>query len=280
MKSIKIISLLLLLIAIFLASYTWLHWLEPGDYYRVAENAKPVLPHRLRTSAEHDEARTRNGGNPYILEIDLGSSGALLYYGASHIQDPSHPQVADITARWQAFKPTVALHESRRGHFYGALIEPFAGLPEPALLKKLAHSDAVPVFTLEPTYEDEVSLLLQAFSAEQVALYFFLRVYSAETGRSSDERLAEDLLAKRTDVEGLRNSITDLEALDQVWQRDFPDQDDWRVQVLMPGYLSEIDRQSRVGRGEHMLHILIDLLPFWQSCIFPAHNADFPFFLS
>ena len=42
MKSIKIISLLLLLIAIFLASYTWLHWLEPGDYYRVAENANRI----------------------------------------------------------------------------------------------------------------------------------------------------------------------------------------------------------------------------------------------
>ncbi|MEM7053310.1 MAG: hypothetical protein AAF446_02065, partial [Pseudomonadota bacterium] len=37
-------------------------------------------------------------------------------------------------------------------------------------------------------------------------------------------------------------------------------QEDWRVQVSMPGYLSEIDRQSRVVRGEHMLTILIDLV--------------------
>lgn len=251
----------LLLLLASLALYVRLHWSPPGETYVLSDTL--ALPHRLRNSAEHDAARSRNGGNPYILDIETADAGTLLYYGASHTSDPDDPQVADITAHWKAFKPTVALYEGRsRGHVYGALIEPFAGLPEPALVHKLARRDDVPLISLEPTYASEVAELLRSFSAEQIALYFFLRVYASEAGGEADESLARDLLGKRTEVDGLRGSLSTLEEVDRVWQRDFPAEGDWRVLQHEPreGYMAEISDASRRIRGEHMARILIDLV--------------------
>lgn len=250
-----------LLVGAGLGAYAWLHFSPAGASYPAARVAHIELPHRLRTGSEHDDARSRNGGNPYILSIDPDGPGALLYYGASHTRDPDHPQLEDITSRWKAFAPTVALYEGRsRGFFYGALIEPFAGLPEPALVHKLARRDGVVIYTLEPTYSEEVAQLLDRFTPEQVALYFFLRVYSSEAGGVANEALARDLLAKRTDVDGLRGSLTTLADVDRVWQRDFPVQADWSVVQGEPGYLANISDQSREIRGRHMARVLIDLV--------------------
>lgn len=254
---------ILLLIVAGLGVYTWLHLSPAGAVYPASQVAHIALPHRLRTSAEHDAARSRNGGNPYILQIDTEEAGALLYYGASHTSDPAHPQIADITARWDAFGPTVALYEGRSRNFvYGALIEPFAGLPEPALVHKLARRDEVPLYSLEPAYADEVAALRASFAAEQIALYFFMRVYASEAGGVADETLARDLLGKRTEVEGLRGALITLADVDSLWQHDFPDEDDWRVQQSEPryGYLAEISDASRRIRGEHMARMLIDLV--------------------
>lgn len=243
-----------------LAAYAWTHYSPAGAVYPAGDVAHIELPYRLRNVAEHDAARSRTG-TPYILEIHTPDAGALLYYGASHATDPAHPQIADITARWDAFQPTVALYEGRRrGFFYGSLIEPFAGLPEPALVHKLARRDDVPLYSLEPDYADEVAELLGEFSAEQVALYFFLRVYTSESRGVAKEGLALDLLQKRTDVDGLRGSLVTLGDVDRVWQRDFPEEGDWRVLQGEPGYLDTISQSSRRIRGEHMARILIDLV--------------------
>lgn len=258
----KVVLVSFLFVPVGLAIYTWSHWSPAGDNISSMQVGEIHLGHPLRNSQQHDAARTRNGGNPYILEIhpDEGN-GALLYYGASHTEDPGHPQINDITERWSRFKPTVALYEGRsRGFFYGALIEPFAGLPEPALVNKLARRDHIPLHSLEPEYKDEVALLLQDFSAEQVGLYFFNRVYSSESGGVADDSLALHLLKKRTDVEGLRNVYNGLEDLDRVWTRDFPEEKDWRVNQGEPGYLAEISDASRRIRGEHMARILIHLV--------------------
>ena len=244
-----------------LGIYTWLHWSPAGEFFSADQVSHIKLLHRLRNGAEHDAALSRNGGNPYILEIKAYGSGALLYYGASHSRASNHPQIADITARWHEFNPTVALYEGRsRGYFYGALIEPFAGLPEPALVHKLARKHNIPLFSLEPAYKDEVAELIQRFSAKQIALYFFLRVYRSEAGGVANDALARDLLNKRSDVNGLRGSLSTLADVDHLWQKDFPNQADWRILQGEPGYLANISDVSRRVRGEHMVRILVDLV--------------------
>ena len=238
---------------------TFCSYSPAGLTYPASQTSDIDLPHRLRNSPEHDAARSRNGGNPYILEVNTANGGALLYYGASHTQSPDHPQIADITAQWERFKPSVAFYEGRRRNFYyGALVEPFAGLPEPALVHKLARPADIPLYTLEPAYEDEVGALLREFSAKQIALYFFLRVYRSESGGQAKERLAKDLLAKRTDVVGLKGSLNTLADVDRVWERDFPSEGDWRIHRAEVGYLKEISTASRRLRGEHMIRILVD----------------------
>jgi hypothetical protein len=220
------------------------------------------LPHRFRNGPEHDAAREKNGGNPYVLEVNPADDGAILYYGASHTIAADHPQISDIESRWNEFKPTVALCEGRsRGYFYGSLIEPFAGLPEPALVHKLARHDRVRLYSLEPSYEDEVAELLAYFAPQQVALYFFLRVYVSEAQGSENESLAVDLLAKRTDVRGLRGSLPSLASVDQIWERDFPGLENWRTLRAEPNesYIASISLESRRIRGEHMLRMIIDL---------------------
>lgn len=250
------------LILIVLAVYTYIHWSPGAPPYRGGNLAAIDLPYRFREGKEHDAALARNGGNPYVLEIDPAGRGAILYYGASHTTDPDHSQLADIASRWKAFSPTVALCEGRaRGFFYGALIEPFAGLPEPAFVHKLARTGGVTLYSLEPAYEAEVRALLEQFEPKQVALYFFLRVYASEAGGVANETLAADLLAKRTKVEGLRGTLASLADVDRVWNRDFPGHEDWRTLTGEPDdtYLEKISHESRRIRGEHMCRVLIDL---------------------
>lgn len=254
---------MLALIPVALGLYAFTHHSPGAPPYPVDESVSSIeLPHRLRDGPEHDAARERNGGNPYVLEIQPAGPGAILYYGASHTTDPDHPQIADIESRWEAFRPTVALCEGRaRGYFYGALIEPFAGLPEPALVHKLARRAGVRLVSLEPAYEDEVRELLTRFEPPQVALYFFLRVYVSEAGGVANDALAADLLGKRTSVDGLREALASPGAVDEVFARELPGPGDWRTLTSEPdaGFFPAISSASRRIRGEHMLRVLIDL---------------------
>lgn len=256
------LSAITLLVFLGLGLYTWRHYSAAAAVYSSDTMAAIELPHRLRTSAEHDAARTRNGGNPFILQIEPADRGAILYFGGSHTRDPNHPQIADITERWRAFQPTVALCEGRsRGYFYGMLIEPFAGLAEPALVHQLARRDGVRLLSLEPAYEAEVAALIARYQPEQVALYFFLRVYVAEAGGVANDPLALDLFTKRTDVAGLRGVLSTPADVDRIWKRDFPQLTNWRTLTAEPshGYLAEISADSRRIRGEHMLRTIVDL---------------------
>ena len=253
---------IIFLIGTGLGIYTWWHWSPAAPAYSSDRMSLINLPFRLRNGSEHDAARQRNGGNPYILEISPADIGAILYYGASHISDADHPQISDIENRWNDFNPTVALYEGRaRGYFYGSLIELFAGLPEPALVHKLARLDGVRLYSLEPDYEVEVAQLLTRFEPEQVALYFFLRVYISESGGVANDRIAADLLAKRANVKGLRGSLPSLAAVDRIWKRDFPEITNWRTLTAEPNqnYIPTISHESRRLRGEHMSRTLIDL---------------------
>lgn len=256
---------LLLVPALALAAlglHTWQSW-SPGapTYVLAGERATAPLAERLRSSEEHDRVRAAHE-EPYVLELGAqGSNGALCYYGAHHDDTLDNPQLDDIRARWKAFRPTVALCEGRRrGYFLGPLIPRFAGMPEPAWVHTLAREDDVPVYSLEPDYATEVAALLERFTAEHVALYFTLRVYGSESAGVADDSLAEHLRAKRTDVEGLRDALPDLAAMDAAWHS-AGGEGDWRVAGgAMAGVLREIDDASRVVRGEHMVRVLLDLV--------------------
>lgn len=227
-----------------------------GVYPHTPALASTQLPARFRTWAEHDAIIERTWPKPYVLE-----RGNLLFYGAHHTSDRHDPQLKDIEARWNAFRPTVALNEGRRR---GYLLGPFAKIGpkgESQLVHELSLRDGVPLYTLEPPYEAEVSALLKRWTPEQVALYFTLRVYWGESGGKADDGLAEHLRKKRTAVDGLRGALPDVAAIDRVWNREMPGQPDWRTMREEPrgSRLAAIADDSRRVRGEYMARTLLDL---------------------
>lgn len=258
------LSALLFVALLALGAHAWFVW-SPGaaSYAVAAERADAPLPERFRDGAEHDRVRAEHP-EPYVLELEHGSApdgGALLYYGAHHSDDLDSPQLADIRARWAEFRPTVALCEGRaRGYLLGPLFPRLAGFPEPAQVHALARAEGVPLYSLEPDYASEVRWLLGRFEPADVALFFTLRVYWSESAGENDEGLAEELRAKRCDVDGLHTALPDLASMDAAWERIVPDAD-WRTWADgMPGVLRKIDEGSRAARGEHMARVLIELV--------------------
>ena len=241
-----------------LAIIAWGSFSKGAEVYVETPEVKAIpLQHRFRTWAEHDAIMEKLWPKPYILELDQ-----LVFYGAHHTSDRKSPQFPDITRRWNELKPTVALCEGRsRGFLIGPVFSRIGGKSEVQLVHELARRDNVRLLTLEPLYADEVAALLKKWTPEQVALYFTMRVYWSEAGGKANDSLAKDLLAKRTNVEGLRNSLKTLDDVDRVWKRDFAGHPDWRVVKGEPkqGYLAEISDDSRRVRGEHMARTLIDL---------------------
>jgi hypothetical protein len=250
----------------------------------------------FRTWAEHDRVRAEKG-TPYVLQISAATSkgtgtddreamlrgvstedahgwemelsgsrlpagGALLYYGASHQSDPANPQVGDIEARWDAFRPTIALCEGRQsGYFLSPLIERFAGRPEPAVVHGLARRNGVKLLSLEASVEDETAELLSTWPPETLLLYYTLRVYASESGGQSDPALAEHLLKKRARMPGLEGALEDLAAVEGAWQAlGYPPQA-WLSLKDLPqeGVLAEIGTEVQHIRGQHMARTLIEL---------------------
>ncbi|MEM8679646.1 MAG: hypothetical protein AAGF97_09875 [Planctomycetota bacterium] len=221
---------------------------------------------QLRPWNEHD-AIYRSAQFPYVLSL-TGDEGQLEYVGAKHTSDATEPQLTEIEDRWQTFQPTVALCEGRSRLSRFATRNKTGRLSESDLIRILANQHNVPLYTLEPTYEDEVAGLLQEFESQLVATYMTLRVYTAEIkqfespSRTQQDRLALHLLRKRTNVRGLAGSMTSIADLDQYWQRAFPDAEDWRelTDIDRLSLLRQVGDLAREVRGEHMMRTIVELV--------------------
>jgi hypothetical protein len=243
-----------------IAAWIVLGWLvvRPESYSPSIE----IGPVSLRTWPEHD-AIYQQTSFPFVLEIDH-EKGSLIYVGARHTADAADPQLAEIERRWNEFRPTVALCEGR-SRLYRFSTRPTSGsLSESTLVRILAWRGGVGQYTLEPTYDAEVSGLLQHFDPKLVATFFTLRVYTTEArGYSGDkDQLALELLRKRTAVNGLRGCLRSIAELDAYWQQAFADAPDWRSlpdTESLP-LLVEVGNVSRQVRGEHMVRTLVELV--------------------
>jgi len=256
------ISLIVIIIAILLAFVSTLFWRSPDYYtnYGKIELAAPLL-----TTDEYG-ALIDTHPRPYIVEIETQSSGALLLYGSEHTQDPNDPQIADIQTRWNEFHPTVALVESRLGFFVQGLQNPVEEYGEMGWAFSLARKDHVPVYTWEAPREREIQYTLEQYPREQVALFYILRPYfgNFRFGKPDDpDAVAEGYIRERSDYPGIENTITSVEQINAIWQRDFPDEADWRDtsdQFGLPGYLGNIASSSGEARDQHFVRVIIDLV--------------------
>ena len=215
----------------------------------------------LRSWPEHDSIY-QAAKFPYVLRVERGRA-RLLYVGAQHTSDATNPQLAEIERLWAEFKPTVALCEGRASMFKYASRPATGTLRESELVRILAQRSGVPLYTLEPEYDAEVSGLLRKFEPRLVATYLTLRVFTSEAkGHDGDrDALALHLLGKRTDAPGLRGSLTTVADLDAYWRNQFPGAPDWRTlpDTESVPLLLEVGNVSREIRGDHMVRTLVDL---------------------
>lgn len=210
----------------------------------------------FRSWEEHD-AIYRATEFPFIVE-----AGPVLFIGVQHSTDPEDAQWDVLRSRWAAHRPTVALNEGRSRYLrVGSSL--VGGINDPKLAYDLARRDGIPIYSLEPSYQDEVDALLEGWAADFVATYFSLRVIVGEAGGDPEraEAIAPALIAKRTRAEGLRGTLDGVEALDLVWRREFPGGPDWRELKNLESLpkIRAIGDDSREVRGRHMVRALATL---------------------
>ena len=256
------ISIIILAIALLLTLASTLFWRSPNYYidYGTITLAAPLL-----TDEEYD-ALVATHPRPYIVEIENKNGGTLLLYGSEHTQEPDNPQIADIQTRWNDFHPTVALVEGRLGFFIQGLQNPVEEYGEMGWVFSLARQDNVSVYTWEAPREREIQSVLEEYSKEQVALFYILRPYfgNFRFGKPDNpDVVAEGYIRERSDYPGIENTISSVEQIDAIWQRDFQNEADWRDttdQFGLPGYLGEIAAHSNKARDEHFVRVTIDLV--------------------
>ena len=212
---------------------------------------------------QHNEIYTATDF-PYVLSAKQ-ENGALEYVGALHTSDATEPQLKEIESRWEKFSPTVAFCEGRKRMYRFSSRVKNGTLSESDLVRILAYQNGVQLYTLEPTYEQEVAGLLTEFDSKMVAAYMTIRVYSAEASgveKSNRDQLALALLRKRTSVPALESSISSIAEMDQFWKANFASAPGWR-DLSSPDKIPQLRKVgdvSRVVRGRHMVSSIMELV--------------------
>ena len=262
MSNFRKILIIFIAIAIILVFASTLFWCSP-DYY--TDYGRIDLAAPLLTGEEYN-ALVDTQPRPYIVEIETQNGGAVLLYGSEHTQNPNDPQIGDIQERWNEFQPTLALVESRLGFFIQGFQNSVEEYGEMGWVFSLARKDNVLVYTWEAPREREIQYVLEQYSKGQVALFYILRPYfgNIRFGKPDNpDAVAEGYIRERSDYPGIENMISSVEQIDIIWERDFPDEADWRDtsdQFGLPGYLGEIASRSGEARDEHFVRVIIDLV--------------------
>jgi len=202
---------------------------------------------------------------PYFFEIQSGKGGVLVA-GIAHTKDPEDPQFDTLNMAWNNFQPTVALVESRLGLCLAWFKIPVKLFGENGETARLAKNKGIPLYTWEPDKESEIQMLLAEFPAKQLALFYSLRPYFSNIrfGKPADpDAVMQTYIDSRTDHNGLRGLIPNVEAIDSIWQKDFPNLPDWRDTSdewgWPEGYLSGIANRTNMIRDIHLVESIVDL---------------------
>lgn len=203
---------------------------------------------------------------PYVLEYRAGS-GALLIYGAEHIADPAHPQVADISRRWAAFAPTAGFVEGRYLlHMDNARAAVQRG-GEAGLVVHLAGLTNTPVASFEPSRSAELAELRQGFSDDRIAVFYILRIIRQEVARGragSTDSVATAQLQQLRQA-GLTGAPSTFAELEASARRLLPELTDfrqapqaWFSPTDSGRFTNEIAHASAKFRNRHIFHLLLE----------------------
>ena len=220
----------------------------------------------FRTSEQHDSVMA--GRNwPYVWE----AADNLLYFGSWHTNDPDDPQIAHISALFNAFDPSVAVTENAGGRHLPGVKRAISSLGEFGQVIHEAREAGIPVYSLEPTWDDEIDQILERYSREEATIFYTLRVYLQERGDERDparmDKLALHLLGKRGTRPGLDAALSTLEQFDAAWRSSFGDERDWRTlpdeaiwRRANGTLLQRIAEDVNLVRDRHAVGVILDLI--------------------
>lgn len=120
-----------------------------------------------------DWPAVKNSSWHFIYEAPSG--GALHYFGASHSDDPSHPQFDQIEAAYAEMQPTVVFYEGPSRPIGDNRDETIKKFGESGYLRYLATESKADIRRLEPSPIEEMKDILKTFTPEQAGLFFVLR---------------------------------------------------------------------------------------------------------
>jgi hypothetical protein len=202
---------------------------------------------------------------PYIL-TGASAQGQLLYYGAAHVYEADHPQIAEIQRRWEVFRPTYALNEGGTPPVYDTVAETVGRNGEAALVRWLARRDGVIVETFEPSREQLAHAVGDRFTVEQQKVSAVVRQLLLQQQRSDASFRAPDLEAEVTRVltiigrtPGLEGPPTTLGEFRASVARVLPQLQDWNkvpsewfdpAAEPPPTWINELSRASSDYRDE------------------------------
>ena len=236
-------------------------WRSPPTY-TLPETAERDYP--LMSWEEYTE-HARSVKVPYTLKIDPLNKGAAVFLGVEHRNDKNHPQNALIQKEWVEFQPGVALIEGRLGFLLPGVMDPVSTYGESGQVAALAKEAGAELYSWELSKEDEIRRLRKKHSAEEVAMFIILRPYFSQVTNKRpldvDQKI-RSLIEDRGRREGIEGIITSVDDIDRIWERDFPDEANWRDYSFgpsLPGYMGDLFEEANNIRDHHLLAIVDDL---------------------
>lgn len=238
--------------------------------------------------SQQEASRSRN--RPYNLDLEGARDARLVYVGVRHTFDPADEQWAVMKSGWEKLRPTVAFYEGT-GTFVGDSADiAIRRSGEPGLLRFLARKSAVPARSLEPSRIAEVDHLLGQFSAEQVVMFYSLRMVNELRVRrhlsgSALDTVFAQALAETHKTPKLAGVLPDTGALRAAFAPLFPGLDPIAVpdRWIDPMHTSaetgslffnEVNRASSMFRDEYMYDQLAAALQVPGARIFAEVGRD------
>jgi len=226
-----------------------------------------------------------NHSRPFVIQ-----KKNILIFGAKHTKDSKNKQLKILDSLFYEFKPTIVLVEGRLGFLIPYIMNPVKNFGEMGKAAALAHKENIPIFSWEIPKNELINVLNQKFRSEQIALKEILTPYFSNLrfGKpESPENYVQQYL-NRAEWFGLQDKINSVNYIDSIWEKDFPNEKDWRDtsdQWGLPGYLSEIADEANFIRNQNLVCSINTLLNQGESvfvvcgsshaiCIKDVYNYD------
>ncbi len=236
------------------------------------------------------QAARASGRRPFFLSLHARSGAVLTYFGVRHTSDPADTQFVSMQREFGALMPSVVFYEGTSTSTGATAADAVRNYEEPGLAHFLARAAGIPARSLEPARADEVAELLRQFAAEDLVMFYTLRLMVelrtrlGVSGPRLDSALARQLASVRR-TPGLGNVLPDTAALRSAFTTKYPGIDmmtlppDWFDPVLLPqrtpkSLFNAINYASSMFRDVYMYRLLASAALAPDARIFAEVGRD------